>query len=81
MIQQTSTFSCHKYDCTILNYYIRKGPSELGQILSKKPSEPLYYPQRNKLIIIKGKKIRILSKKLMNHKLSKKPSEPTNYIY
>src|SRR2546423_12069922 len=34
----------------------------------------------HKLIIIKGKKTRILSKEPMNHKLSKEPKEPTNHI-
>src|SRR5438270_174223 len=34
----------------------------------------------HKLIIIKGKKTRILSKESTNHKLSKEPKEPTNHI-
>src|SRR2546429_9285757 len=53
--------------------FIIKGTKRTLVLSSKKQTN-------HKLIIIKGKKTRILSKEPTNHKLSKEPKEPTNQI-
>src|SRR5207244_2489354 len=58
-----------KLFATMYYIFIIKGTKRTLILSSKKQTN-------HKLIIIKGKKTRILSKELTNNKLSKEPSEP-----
>src|SRR6185437_9977121 len=58
-----------KLFATMFYIFIIKGTKRTLILSSKKQTN-------HKLIIIKGKKTRILSKELTNNKLSKEPSEP-----
>src|SRR5205085_9424602 len=62
-----------KLFATMFYIFIIKGIKRTLILSSKKQTN-------HKLIIIKGKKTRILSKEPTNHKLSKEPKEPTNHI-
>ena len=62
-----------KLFATMFYIFIIKGTKRTLILSSKKQTN-------HKLIIIKGKKTRILSKEPTNYKLSKEPKEPTNHI-